>query len=207
MAENGRMTSAELTPIPVGKELSNDAAASWLAPGGPADAGLRPVQGYRTLAEQEYFWRIYQEGTGNLAAVPGTSNHGWGTAVDIDASWEQAWIYAHGKPFGWQKTEAFSEAWHFNYVGGFTAPPVIATLKKGDSGKEVRHLTKRLAYIHPSSHKAYLSRWYASYKDPVVAAVKAFQKDQGLTPDGVAGPKTRARIDGVFHRQWKNRHR
>ena len=34
----------------------------------------------------------------------------------------RTWINSHGARYGWKKTEAFSEWWHVNYVGGFTAP-------------------------------------------------------------------------------------
>lgn len=208
MAENGKLASSELAPIP-GGQLRKDAAAAWNAPGGPADAGLRPggpISSYRTYAEQEQVWTVYQNG-GNLAAVPGTSNHGWGLAVDIPNAWEQAWMREHGAHYGWEKTEAFSEPWHFTYVPGvFTAPPSFKTLHKGSRGKAVVHFSKRLAYIHPSGHRAYLRRWYWRMKEPMVEAVRRFQRDQGLAVDGTIGPKTAARINGAFKRQYGGRH-
>lgn len=41
---------------------------------------------WRPLSNQEYFWNCYQTkscNNGNLAAYPGTSNHGWGIASDL----------------------------------------------------------------------------------------------------------------------------
>lgn len=38
---------------------------------------------YRTYEQQVELYNAYLNGTGNLAAVPGTSNHGWGLAVDV----------------------------------------------------------------------------------------------------------------------------
>lgn len=119
---NGQLPDAVLAGIPGGR-LSKPAAAAWNA--GPAKAGLRPLgpnSSYRTYAAQVYFWNLYTSGRGNLAARPGTSNHGWGTAVDLQAPWMRTWIDRHGARYGWKKTEAFSEWWHVNYVGGFTAP-------------------------------------------------------------------------------------
>lgn len=208
MASNGKLSKSELAPIP-GGELRKDAAAAWNAPGGPADAGLRPTgsrSSYRTYGEQQDLYKLYQEGRGALAAVPGTSNHGWGIAVDLAEPWMRDWMDAHGAKYGWRKTEAFSEWWHENFVGGVSFP-TFKPLKKGSRGPRVVRLTKRFAYIHPSSHKAYLPRFYWKFKQPVENAVKRFQRDQGLKADGVIGPKTAARINGVFKRQFHERGR
>jgi D-alanyl-D-alanine carboxypeptidase len=123
VSSNGRLTAAELAPIP-GGQLSNEAARAWNA--GPAKAGCRPLgpnSSYRDYAGQVYFWTLYQQGRGNLAARPGTSNHGWGKAVDLAAPYMRSWIDQHGRRFGWRKVEAPGEWWHVNYVGGYRPPP------------------------------------------------------------------------------------
>ncbi|MFW2514242.1 hypothetical protein ACNI3K_10740 [Demequina sp. SO4-13] len=66
------------------------------------------------------------------AARPGTSNHGWGMAVDLDVP-SAAWLRAHGEDFGWVHPEwarpggSKPESWHLEYVatdvGAFEAPP------------------------------------------------------------------------------------
>lgn len=207
MASNGRLSASELSPIP-GGELRKDAAAAWNAPGGPADAGLRPtgsMSSYRTYDEQLYFWNLYQSGRGNLAAYPGTSNHGWGVAVDLAEPWMADWMRDHGAKYGWKKTEAFSEWWHYNYVGGVSFP-TFKTLRKGSRGPRVVKYTKRLAFIrHPDGDGPYLKRWYWKFKQPVDFAVRRFQRAYGLKVDGQIGPKTAARINGVFKRQWRRR--
>lgn len=206
MASNGHLSGSELAPIP-GGELRKDAAAAWNAPGGPADAGCRPtgsMSSYRTYDEQVYLWGLYQRGEGNLAAVPGTSNHGWGLAVDLAEPWMRTWIDEHGAAYGWKKTEAFSEWWHINFTGQVSYP-TFETLKKGSRGKRVKRFTRKLHFIHASAHGPYLKRWYWRYKQPVVAAVAQFQKDQGLVADGIIGPRTAQRINGVFKRQWEQR--
>jgi Putative peptidoglycan binding domain/D-alanyl-D-alanine carboxypeptidase len=205
MASNGRLPKSELAPIP-GGELRKDAAAAWNAPGGPADAGLRPTgsrSSYRTFAEQEYFWRLYQEG-GALAAEPGTSNHGLGIAVDLAEPWMRDWIDECGAKFGWRKTEAMGEWWHVNFVGGVSFP-TFKTLKHGRRGPRVVKFTRRLAFIRRRNGKPYLHRQFWKFKDPVIEAVLAFQKAYGLTVDGEIGPKTAAMINGVFKRQYRKR--
>lgn len=203
MAENGKLSPGELSPIP-GGHLAHDAAAAWNANNGPADNGLRPTgsrSSYRLYADQVYFWNNQPP----LAAYPGTSNHGWGTAVDLAEQWMRSWIDDHGKEFGWAKTEAFSEWWHVNFVGGVSFP-TFKTLRHGMRGKRVVRFSRRLRFIHPEGKKhGYLSRSFWKFKDRMVDAVKEFQKDQGLKADGVIGPKTARRINAVFHRQYVNR--
>ena len=63
------------------------------------------------------------------------------------------------------------------------------SLKKGDKGDAVKKLQQRLkelGYYSPTC--------YGEYGDKTVAAVKAFQKNNGLTQDGVAGTKTQSKL-------------
>lgn len=207
MAANGRLSPSELAPIP-GGELRKDAAAAWNAPGGPADNGLRPtgsMSSYRTYAEQEYFWKLYQEGKGNLAAYPGTSNHGNGVAIDLAEPWMREWIDKHGAEYGFKKTEALSEWWHVNFVGGVSFPE-FDPIQRGDKGKRVKHYTRRLAYIRRrQTGKPYLRRAPGRFGSRVERAVKRFQVDHGLTADGVIGEKTADEIESVFKRQYRRR--
>jgi len=124
MAENGRLPASELAPIPGGR-LEKAAAASWLrlrARVGKANRlWICPTSSrtaYRTLDEQQYFWDLYQSGKGNLAARPGTSNHGWGLAVDVATTAMAEAINRLGAEHGWQKhwSDAPSEWWHFKYA-------------------------------------------------------------------------------------------
>ncbi len=206
MAENGRLSPSELFPIP-GGQLRHDATAAWNAPGGPADAGLVPtgsMSSYRTYDEQVYLRRLYDEGRGALAAAPGTSNHGWGVAIDLPSSWMWEWMQKYGAKYGFKKTEAFGEPWHWNYVGGVSFP-TFKTLQHGMRGPRVVKFTKRLAFIRKRNGKAYLARQHWKFKDEVVDSVRAFQKAYRLTVDGEIGPKTAAKINGVFQRQYRKR--
>lgn len=202
MASNGKLSQSELAPIP-GGQLRKDAAVAWNAPGGPADAGLRPTgsrSSYRLYADQEYFW----EHQPPLAAYPGTSNHGWGLAVDVAEPWMADWLSDHGREYGWAKTEAFSEWWHYTFVGGVDFP-TFDVLKRGSRGKRVRRFTRRLAFIHRKGGKSYLRRWYWRYTEKVEKGIRAFQRAHDLKADGQIGPKTAAKIDGVFKRQYRER--
>jgi len=57
---------------------------------------------WRSYEKQVYFWNLYQAGTGNLAAYPGTSNHGWAIASDLsfkdDAS--KKWAHKYASKYG-----------------------------------------------------------------------------------------------------------
>lgn len=53
---------------------------------------------------------------GGLAAVPGTSDHGWGMAVDLDLDASaQAWMRAHGAEHGFVE-DTPREPWHWAYT-------------------------------------------------------------------------------------------
>jgi len=68
---------------------------------------------YRTLAEQKRL-KITK---GTFAASPGTSNHGWGLAIDmasrinVDNSDEHRWMEANGPHYGW-----INPWWAENYI-------------------------------------------------------------------------------------------
>lgn len=52
---------------------------------------------------------------GGLAAVPGTSDHGWGMAVDLDLdSKAQAWMRSHGSTYGFHE-DTPREPWHWGF--------------------------------------------------------------------------------------------
>lgn len=51
------------------------------------------------------------------AAGPGTSNHGWGRALDLSSKTAQNWIKENGYKYGWCWGEVKSEPWHFTFCG------------------------------------------------------------------------------------------
>lgn len=83
--------------------------------------------------------------------------------------------------------------------------PPFKPLRKGSRGPRVVKYTKRLAFLRRKDGPPFLKHWYWRYKEPVVEAVIAFQKEDRIHADGVIGPVTAARINEVFERQWKRR--
>src|SRR5688572_15836815 len=71
---------------------------------------------YRPYAEQVDLVRrkgLYSKG--GLAAKPGTSDHGWGMAVDLDLnSRAQAWMRANAARYGFRE-DTPREPWHWAY--------------------------------------------------------------------------------------------
>jgi LysM repeat protein len=76
-----------------------------------------PFSAYRSYAQQLYLYNQYVSGAGPLAAVPGTSAHEYGNAVDLADPSMRTVIDQIGATYGWAKTEASSEWWHVDYVG------------------------------------------------------------------------------------------
>jgi cell wall-associated NlpC family hydrolase len=128
---NGLIPPSALCEIGVGSHrLRCDAAAAWkaMAAAFAADTGSRMciTDSYRTYAGQV---RLYGEKPA-LAAVPGTSNHGWGLAVDLCGGIEQfgtsayRWMTANAGRFGWLHPEwadpgnGREEPWHWEFAGG-----------------------------------------------------------------------------------------
>jgi len=167
MASNGNLPPSQLTVVPPGR-LEKSAAAAWNA--GPGKAGcklLGPNSGYRTYSSQVYYWNLYTSGRGNLAARPGTSNHGWGRAVDLAAPWMRDWINKHGARYGWKKTEAPSEWWHVNYVGGYRPAPSPMRHVKGKKRARANKLQyhRRMAAQEAKTGKGKRYRKHVKYRN------------------------------------------
>jgi LysM repeat protein len=104
--------------------LASNAAANWVA---MRQESLRlygidlypagPLSAYRSYAQQLYLYNLYLSGQGNLAAVPGTSSHEYGIALDLADPSMRNVVDQIGAQYGWAKTEAPDEWWHVNYVG------------------------------------------------------------------------------------------
>lgn len=141
MASNGQLPSSDLAPI-AGGQLIKAAAAGFNAMNVESrkryGVELRPtgsMSSYRTYAQQQYLWDLYQSGKGNLAAVPGTSNHGWGVAVDFATPQMRSIVDAIGAKYGWSKSwsDAPSEWWHIRYEAGHYSGP-----DPGPDGKGIK---------------------------------------------------------------------
>ncbi len=134
VASNGVFTDANTDPIPGGR-LWPEAALTWNAmhaafvadggnprhfePGGPNSSA-------RTITAQRHFFASQPP----PAAFPGTSNHGWGIAVDCPFATAQGWLLRNGGKYGWSHDEGarVGEAWHFRYVGA--SPSLLRRLRR-----------------------------------------------------------------------------
>ncbi|MDQ0041707.1 Mur ligase family protein [Variovorax boronicumulans] len=163
---NGELDGGLLRPIP-GGQLHRHAAVAWAAMREAAERDgihLEPtheVDTYRPLAVQSrVFLRRYTiepqetrrapvEWNGKTwwlkpdcapAAVPGTSSHGWGLAVDVRRASERPraeWLRNHAHEFGWWR-EFEEEPWHWRYCAGDEAPDaVLASEREKPQGVQV----------------------------------------------------------------------
>lgn len=127
--QNGNLDPASLCPLwqAPGHRLRADAADAFnkmskfhaATVGGP----LCVTDSYRSYSEQV---DLYQRKPG-LAAVPGTSNHGWGQAVDFcggiqnSGSAAYQWMKANAGRFGWRHPDwaepsgSKPEPWHWEF--------------------------------------------------------------------------------------------
>lgn len=130
---NGLLSDANLCELPTGGlHLRGDAARAWwrLSEGYQDRFGepLCTTDAYRTLDAQQ---RLSAAKPG-LAARPGTSNHGWGVAVDLCGGAESfgtaqhVWLKRNADDAGWtnpswaQRSGSKPEPWHWEYVAGAT---------------------------------------------------------------------------------------
>jgi hypothetical protein len=84
------------------------------------------TESYRDRPTQVRYRAKYLAGTGAYAVPPGTSKHGWGTALDLGSgvadihSAEHAWAVANGPTYGahWLTVAGNGsvEPWHFDLV-------------------------------------------------------------------------------------------
>ena len=119
---NGRIPTDALTPIGDGNHrLAAPAAAAF----GDLQAAARRdgvtigvTDSYRSFdAQVDVAQRKGLYSQGGLAAQPGTSQHGWGSAVDLDLDPRaQAWMRANGPRFGFVE-DTPREPWHWAYKG------------------------------------------------------------------------------------------
>ena len=127
---NGKIPASELAPIKSG-ELRSDCAAAWNAMNVEArelGCELWPTgskSSYRSYEQQVELYNLYLSGEGNLAAVPGTSNHGWGTAVDLATYDMRDMVDRIGAKYGYSKSwsDAPSEWWHIVFQAGHYIGP------------------------------------------------------------------------------------
>lgn len=212
---NGRLPSSALAPIPGsgpygGPQLRNDAARAYRALHAYSMKrwGISMAlhegsigRSYRNFHRQQLAYQTYGAGQ---AAYPGTSNHGWGVAVDL-MSRQQRWVIDQvGHLFGFSKrwSDASHEWWHIKYRSGdypMVRRYTFNSLRYGDQGKRVKWVQWRLR-VHGIKRVKVDGRWLRIPRkgDPgrgyfgkaTRKGVRIFQRRKGLTDDGVVGQKT-----------------
>jgi len=153
---------------------------------------------YRPYADQEYFWDQYLHHGGNLAARPGTSNHGWGTAVDLATPQMRSIVDKIGHRYGWAKewSDAQSEWWHLKYRPGVwhghVGDPVI---RKGSTMRGAIKTLQKL--LRGAGYKSVSVNGKYDLRSRI--AVRRFQRKHKLPVDGVVGARTWAALRKVGH--------
>jgi lysozyme len=149
-----------------------------------------PLGAYRDYAGQVHCKQLY----GSNAAVPGTSNHGLGHAVDVADHFMAGLVDKHGGLFGWHHWDAKWEWWHREYDGGFKRPdPGLdqrnPVLRKGSGGvgqaPSVERLQRRLNALGQFGLTP-----DGDFGKATDTALRAFQRSLRLRADGVVATKT-----------------
>lgn len=130
--ENGRIPTSQMVSVARGHRLEQSAADAWqeMVAAARADGvAISLTDSYRDFDAQV---KVRKE-KGHLVATakPGTSNHGWGRAVDINVNEGQvlAWLRENGQRFGWhnpawaQKAGKSYEPWHWEFAPGTPTQP------------------------------------------------------------------------------------
>lgn len=170
-----------------------------------AEAGgrVRIGNAWRSPAAQLRLWlRWIARVPGQAkAAKPGTSNHEWGLAADIEGDKPLAHRLAPKYGLHFPVT---GEDWHIEKIGvnrhthprpwspgtdtpaAWTPPPFPGTIRKGSSAERVAVWRMVLGDLGYRGFKVGLFPWSMT----LGAATRRFQRRHGLKPDGVVGPKT-----------------
>ena len=118
---NGHLTGDVLQPIGQGgHRLYAPAAAAWrdaVAAAAADGIDLRITDSYRSYDNQVNLAdRKGLYSSGGYAATPGTSNHGWGMAVDADVNDPAtlSWMRNNAWKFGWVEAVP-REPWHWEF--------------------------------------------------------------------------------------------
>lgn len=193
--ENGKLDTNTLTSIGNGHRLRPDAAEAYLSMVKAAQIdGITwtITDSYRTYETQV---RLAQEkglySQGGLAATPGTSNHGWGTAVDLAGGANKTgtpqnnWLQANAGRFGFRTIPR--EPWHWEFKNAGTPPaspeqtsstalqaaPNPLTEPQGPQGSQVQNAIEPDTSLEPmqaASGKATVSSIDTSNMSPAFKA-------------------------------------
>lgn len=197
---NGNIPLSALTTLSwaPGHRLRSDAAAAFESLNQAYRArfgtSISITDSYRTLAAQQH---LYDTKGPGLAAVPGTSNHGWALAVDLGGginsfgTAQHVWMVANGPAYGWihptwaRQGGGREEAWHFEYEGTTTTPP---TSEEDDmTPAQAAQLTTILDLLTPGVEGV-------KFDGDIFSRIKAIQSDAS-TARAQTGPVSRGGKD------------
>lgn len=213
---NGQLNPSELAPIPAPPDSSqnhklNPIAAKAYAEmvAAAADDGIvwGITDSYRNLEiQKDLVARKGLYSQGGLAAAPGTSNHGWGSAVDLKVkreTKEYRWLKDNAAKFGFSTIPR--EPWHWEHKAsaeavksgqsptasqiGMPQLPSFSgagVLQYGARGEEVRELQSKLVNLNYSLSIHGID---GKFGRETKSAVKLFQKENGLEVTGIATPE------------------
>lgn len=190
---NGRIPLSQLVEVQPGKYLEPATAAAFNALDRLSrqryGIALRISDGgaYRTLAEQQQLRDEWEAGgrQGFPPAVPGYSNHGLGTAVDI---WNWTHLAAADyRSCGFER-DVPGEGWHHHRTGAFTTSNGGAEMDEYERNVVRREARARL-YVNTATGQAAA----VSIEDGF------FRRNDG----GAAGTATREQLDGQVKR-WES---
>lgn len=117
---NGKVPSSALAPIGVGShrlwQPAAEAFTAMVAKAKSEGVTIGVTDSYRSYASQvDLAQRKGLYSQGGLAAAPGTSDHGWGIALDLDLnSKAQTWMRANAGQFGFVENVP-REPWHWTF--------------------------------------------------------------------------------------------
>lgn len=181
-------------------------------------------EGRRTMGEQWHFWNNQPP----LAAFPSpNAPHIWlgraGHADDVNsfngAAQRLAKFYRSlGIPVEFNVP---GENWHMKPMSDSAVRTACKTIKNhrdrmtskvGEHEKRVKFFKHQLHFLHdPQTKQPYYhfpkpeEGYGTKFTEDLEKAVKKFQRDHGLTADGVIGPKTDRKIDHAYARAKRRR--
>ena len=128
---------------------------------------------YRNLVGQ---WKAFHKNNHhtNLAAAPGSSNHGTGKAIDFQNG--ISWLTTNAGKYGW--LNYYAENWHYDHV---STPNIISTYRNAISGNKVPgrlHSGEKIPKpITPNEKKALRSQ----YTDAEVYVALKWNREQNYS--------------------------
>ena len=121
----GRPRSITVQSVGNGQYLQADAARNFKAmqaAARSAGVNLSATSGFRTMEQQRALYQKYLNGTGNLAAKPGYSNHQNGISMDVGGiggynTKAYNWLQKNASKYGFAN-DVRGEPWHWTYKCG-----------------------------------------------------------------------------------------